>query len=125
MKPESIEKGVEQYQIGDLEDYALTPGVGIDIQPLHKYILVMPEELNEKILPSGIILTAQAQIDNNLGNPKIATVLAIGGEVTTVKPAQNILIEPHIGLEATIEIYGEMKVCSFIEEKHVIGILEA
>ena len=93
-------------------------------RPTRDKILVMPQELNEKKLESGLVIPSHVQVEMNLGNPKIATVLAVGPNITSVRAGQNVLIEPHIGLEAVIEMDGEVKTVSFIEEKHLVAVLE-
>jgi chaperonin GroES len=87
-----------------------------NIQPLADYIVVKADKPEEKTA-SGIYLTQASQ-----EKPDTAVVVAIGKDVTSVKPGDRILFVEEYGKTKTTKVGSDE--LSIIKEEHVVALVK-
>jgi len=95
-----------------------------DVKPHKKNILIYPVPMNlERVTAGGIVMPDSAMYYHD--KPRWGTVLAVGSEVTQVKPADMVIVKEGCGYLMKFQDEGEaeIKEYMFCTEEHLIAAI--
>ena len=92
------------------------------MKPIKDLVLVIP--INKARIGGMIILPDTVDIEGDA--PRLAVVVSVGGDVTSLAPADKVIIDPLHTQEMQYQGEGEAEVQRylFIREKDVMAIIE-
>lgn len=98
----------------------------VNFKPAEQRVLILPDEIQDEIRKSGIIIPGEVKKDK----PRIATIMATGkGDADNPMKytiGQRVLISDYSGVEVELTLVGtsEVKTYKVVNQIDIMGVIE-